>query len=74
MKHIKFVKNSGCYSTGDTAGFADELADTYIARGDAVDVVAVIESLEITGDGAGEALPPVTEDPATTARTGKPRK
>lgn len=72
MKTIRFVKNSGPYCPRDVAGFATDVADAYIDRGDAVDA---IEPIEITGDATGDALPEIITDLAAEMQTSrKPRK
>jgi len=59
MKIITFTKNSGAYSPGDRAGFDDALADTYIARGDALSTGEAPVSVQ--------ALPPADN----TVKTGR---
>ena len=73
MKLIQFVKNSGPYSPGDTAGFAAADADAYVARGDAVDVDTLFGSIELIEP--AEAISELDPDEAiNTAPTRKSRK
>lgn len=62
MKLVRFNRHFDLYNAGETAGFADALADQIVARGAAIEVDADGNATEANAEPAGDPKP-VLADP-----------